>query len=101
MEHKKLPEDFKKLWIEALRSGKYKQGVGGLLSSDNERYCCLGVAAHVGKVDINYFYSYIPDDCPGVPEELSNDFDLQKKLADMNDGGASFHKIADWIEENL
>lgn len=31
-----------KKWIEALLSGKYKQGQGVLCS--NEKYCCLGVA---------------------------------------------------------
>ena len=30
-------------WLDALRSGKYKQGNGKLLG-DNFAYCCLGVA---------------------------------------------------------
>ena len=31
-----------KIWVEALRSGKFKQGKGALLTG--EGYCCLGVA---------------------------------------------------------
>lgn len=30
-------------WLEALRSGKYKQG-RGFLNYNNESFCCLGVA---------------------------------------------------------
>jgi len=38
------PEN-KATWIEALRSGKYKQGAYALHQSD--RFCCLGVAIEV------------------------------------------------------
>jgi hypothetical protein len=31
-----------KKWVKALRSGKYKQGTGTLLTA-NGRHCCLGV----------------------------------------------------------
>jgi len=37
----------RKEWVEALRSGKYKQGTGTLhtkLPDDSEEFCCLGVA---------------------------------------------------------
>jgi hypothetical protein len=33
----------KKLWVKALRSGKYKQGQ----DDDSERWCCLGVLCDV------------------------------------------------------
>lgn len=35
----------KKVWIEALRSGKYAQTTGGLCKSENRKksFCCLGV----------------------------------------------------------
>lgn len=35
----------RKLWIQALRSGEFAQGVGYLNSGDT--YCCLGVACEV------------------------------------------------------
>ena len=34
-------------WVEALRSGEYKQGVGCLYDSRHDKYCCLGVACKV------------------------------------------------------
>ncbi len=40
----------RKAWVEALRSGKYQQTTGTL--TDQEGYCCLGVACLVaGKSD--------------------------------------------------
>lgn len=36
-----MNKEIKKLWIEALRSGKYKQGKGKL--KRDGKYCCLGV----------------------------------------------------------
>jgi hypothetical protein len=36
-------------WVEALRSGKYKQG-RGILRSVNDEFCCLGVACDVSQV---------------------------------------------------
>lgn len=36
-------------WVEALRSGEYKQG-RGVLCRDG-KYCCLGVAAEIFKTD--------------------------------------------------
>lgn len=29
-------------WVKALRSGEFKQGIGGLKDKNNN-YCCLGV----------------------------------------------------------
>lgn len=37
-----MNQEFKKIWIEALRSGRYKQVKGGLHCADG--FCCLGVA---------------------------------------------------------
>ena len=42
----------KKAWVEALRSGKYKQGRLALYDKHNESYCCLGVLCKVaGKME--------------------------------------------------
>lgn len=44
-----------KKWIEALRSGKYKQGTGQYCTKsrfgDEHRYCCLGVLAEIAGVE--------------------------------------------------
>jgi hypothetical protein len=42
----KLPADIKIKWIDALRSGKYKQG-RHCLRNDNNEYCCLGVLCDI------------------------------------------------------
>lgn len=46
-----MREDIKKLWVDALRSGKYLQGHGRLAASpkhlDKIEYCCLGVLCEV------------------------------------------------------
>lgn len=39
--------DIKALWLEALRSGEYKQGVGVLHNETEDTYCCLGVLCDV------------------------------------------------------
>lgn len=40
-----MREDVKNLWVEALRSGEYRQGVGRLAKKVDGRkeHCCLGV----------------------------------------------------------
>lgn len=40
-----MDPEAKRLWVEALRSGEYKQGVGALNRGDS--YCCLGVLCEV------------------------------------------------------
>ena len=45
MKFNKTTEEARKLWVEALRSGQYKQATHRLASS--EGYCCLGVACEV------------------------------------------------------
>lgn len=111
----KLPEDFKKKWIAALRSGEYKQGQTCLYSPDANSYCCLGVAGVLCGVATNQmayksqFGTYMPheDDliAPplGMPGLLSHDdlYDTAHHLARMNDNGKSFSEIADYIEANL
>lgn len=54
----------RKAWLEALRSGKYKQTTGKL-KSRNGAYCCLGVLCEVAEVPkkFNGFdYTYGPED---------------------------------------
>lgn len=47
----KMPKELLRLWLEALRSGKYVQGKGKLLRDG--KYCCLGVLEHctTGEVE--------------------------------------------------
>ena len=49
----KLPVAFKKKWVKALRSGKYKQGRCRLYNPETDSYCCLGVACRVVGINPN------------------------------------------------
>lgn len=113
--------DIKKRWVEALRSGEYKQGFT-VLHEGNGGFCCLGVlcdihAKETGEPWIQprsigeYTYLgnpvYLPrdvqswagleDDSPVVPfKEGITSLDV------LNDYHRySFDAIADLIEENL
>lgn len=105
----KMPKKLKARWLEALRSGKYKQGRGVLYDPNSKTFCCLGVLSHIalnGKVEI-YSAPY-----KGFRTTPSNDFlrrfDCDFNYADlvrMNDGlGMNTHRfstIANWIETNI
>ncbi len=101
----KIDETFKAKWIEALRSGKYKQGKGCLKNGD--KYCCLGVAAIVAGYKIRKRDEIAR---PGETGPLVrgsydalDDFGIVNRmpLIVMNDGDTPFTKIADYIEKNL
>lgn len=112
---KKLPKVFKKKWLEALRSGDYKQG-DGMLFCDG-KYCCLGVADKVCGYSPGKEAGILSEHI-GTPEMLRMDGDVKGWLMSMNDGvriGScnqphddidygrkySFKQIANWIEKNL
>lgn len=117
----KIPKDKIEIWIDALRSGKYKQGNKSLQPSKNE-YCCLGVACKIfidpKKIrldDLNLIFGGLPYHQENSPEwlnDLSDDF-LQKtdvKIFHLNDHGLldehgnyyenplSFNEIADLLQ---
>ncbi len=93
-----------KLWANALRSGAFQQGTGCLKSTDeddNDKYCCLGVAAELDLLDRQGEDS---DDFDLFCNPVNLPYQTQIKLAQLNDSTAkhhSFNQIADWIEENL
>ena len=100
----KLNKHVKALWVEALRSGKYKQGRNSLRPSQN-KFCCLGVLA-----DQICPLEWKGRDWQGhgvlLPPELAAEINLSYKaettLADLNDDyGKSFNEIADYIEKKL
>jgi hypothetical protein len=110
----KLPEDFKKKFTAALRSGEFKQGEGKLYEPNNDTYCCMGVAGKIcGYTNLQlanetYIGKFFLKPVAGFPELLqyNSDGEIPIKLAKMNDGSPdvekrSFSEIADWIDENL
>lgn len=97
----------KKLWLKALRSGRYRQGRGQLVNSRNE-YCCLGVLCKVvGAVKNSHFdFEYGDDRGFGfLPNRLRRELHITKRqedtLSGKNDRGKSFKEIADYIEKKL
>ena len=107
-----MDAELKARWVEALRSGKYKQG-RGVLRSLNDEFCCLGVLCDVAGVE------WVPSSNSGecayaaifegddsvlmLPRELGRRLASphQVDLSNRNDKGASFADIADYIEANL
>lgn len=107
----------RKLWVEALRSGKYRQAKGYLHEGDGSM-CCLGVACDIsglGKWSKDgTVFSYVlheAHDARMLPQEVGNWLGLRGKmggftdeagtlklLSDLNDSGVPFEKIADIIE---
>lgn len=97
--------ELKAKWVEALRSGKYKQAKGQLCDK-NGAMCCLGVLREIME--------------PGSKESLNNDNMIlsarmailaglqttgrnhpQGTLGELNDSGRTFHEISDYIERYL
>lgn len=114
--------DVKQAWLTALRSGEYKQGVGGLHSGNT--WCCLGVIcdlaakAGIGHWEDGQGYLYFMAagestyDYPPSPVvnwaglDISNPRIQRTPITDYNDGaggvpGHTFAEIADLIEQYL
>lgn len=102
-------------WVDALRSGKYRQGQCQLseIGPEGARHCCLGVLCEVAmdaKVIGRYKAerSYLPERVmvwAGLKTEKANFRESNAEenseggtLVQLNDRGESFAKIADFIE---
>jgi hypothetical protein len=119
-----MHQHIKKLWVDALRSGSYQQGRNHLRRGDT--YCCLGVLCDLhdqsqnrtgwSKDDELPLCTYLGCDVllpPTVRKWAAitrrtldtpfflTDVSVESKLSLMNDRGASFDEIADFIEQNL
>jgi hypothetical protein len=108
-----MDAQLKQHWINALRSGKYRQGKGFL--QKNNKFCCLGVLCDI--VDSSR-WSYNKEDNIwewGIPhliissvklsldilQEIQLASDIQNFLINLNDIGKSFEEIAQYIEDNI
>jgi hypothetical protein len=78
----KLPPDLKARWIEALRSGRYKQGTGRLRSFYDE-YCCLGVLLDIIDptrwVQEPLRYTWNEEGCL-LPQEIQTELGLAESI---------------------
>lgn len=117
-----MNEEVKAKWLEALRSGEYKQGTGTLRDGE-DNFCCLGVLCDVAiKNGVELAVAHREDDSDDwnydgnswyLPYRVKEWADLAHdnpevdkvgyfRLADLNDeAGLTFAQIADVIEEQL
>ena len=94
----------RKAWIDALRSGKYKQG-HGCLGDDVQGYCCLGVGCAVTGVKFHHTDAVSVEFTKWVGLRLSVGVcEINNRITSlmrMNDNvGYTFDQIADVIESN-
>ena len=91
-------QQLKDSWLEALRSGKYKQGRYTFRNGD--KYCCLGVLCMVLKHPewiklVRDNYALLRDYSKLMRSETDS-------LAHMNDNpDSTFAQIADYIEAHI
>lgn len=121
-----MKPEVKALWLEALRSGKYIQGIETLrkeiLPSRILEHCCLGVLCDLHSKETGGVweegwkgkYTYygkdtFPPQCviewAGLQNQVFDTGDVRvfqhKSLSNLNDEGKSFAEIADIIEEGV
>lgn len=103
-------------WVNALRSGKYKQGEMGYLKDSEGGYCCLGVLCEVVGQEAkpwddggNETASPLVQKLSGLKTDCGNLFGDNTSLAGLNDDGyeenhhkcrLTFDEIADIIQIN-
>lgn len=98
-------------WVDALRSGKYRQARNFLRSDDS--FCCLGVACEISGLGAWSEDAYLINEWGGnklLPGQVQKWLGLKDSvgcivdngedthLAWMNDHGSTFEQIADLIE---
>lgn len=98
-----MTPQLKAKWIEALRSGEYKQTTGILRYVDNgeESFCCMGVLCEVvgvPRASVGYSFDGGLYEVAGLPASMLPR-ERQAHLVTMNDHEEkTFSEIADWIE---
>lgn len=100
--------EHRRLWVEALRSGKYQQARGQLKKRGG--MCCLGVACDLSKLGAWQEEAYVGphfDRYDALPEAVRDWLGLGsftgylgngESLASKNDDGRTFAQLADIIE---
>ena len=111
----RTPREVYDKWIDALNSGRYRQGYGCLKfkpSGKSYQYCCLGVLCNLMNKDGGPSWgSYTNSAGDKIFDMLGGNEDIPIKLArylklskterytlmNLNDGGRSFKGIAEHI----
>lgn len=102
-----MDQELKAKWMESLRSGRYPQTRSCLKDSDG--FCCLGVLADIQGAEWDGDQPRLNGDFAGheeggwLKESVAGGLHLrvQRELSNLNDGGAHFIAIADFIDKNL
>jgi hypothetical protein len=121
-----MKQNIMKKWVNALRSGKYKQGKGALKQYNDKgqaQHCCLGVLCElyndtmkknrkkILSEEFDAGYVRLNNNITSLPKEVMEWAGIEDNfgefmthpygsLADLNDLGKSFTTIATIIEEN-
>lgn len=118
-----MNKEIAQLWTQTLRSNEYQQGVGKLrqqLLDGSLAYCCLGVLCDL-YIKAHHWEKWKISNCPsiGIYELLGESNVLPRKVAVwagmsrcdggsesfaltvMNDNGATFGTIADFIDNHV
>ena len=103
-----LPEKIKTSWVQALRSGEYKQGKFFLFTQttvDGEKFCCLGVLCLIAGADKESLRLNCHPHSVGMFDSETFDVFYKGKyvtLPELNDGyKLTFNQIADIVEEQV
>ena len=104
-----MEKALKAKWIEALRSGQYRQTQARLRTSDGLGHCCLGVLCDIsgqGEWEHGNFITRQNGEMV-ASMQAATDFrhakmfgleeSAKRYLMHANDTGTSFPAIADWI----
>lgn len=97
--------EVKAKWLEALRSGKYKQGKEFLKRGN--KFCCLGVLCDISGLDYGHHDTELLPlniaeyaELPESPDVIVNG--KHQELVILNDGkGYGFKRLANLIEKYL
>lgn len=104
--------EWKKKWVDALRSGKYQQAEGVLLNEKTGAMCCLGVLREIvqpGNRESEGNTGGMITEALAALVGLGSVRDWVEETtinhpcyySEMNDAGVTFPNIADEIEKNL
>lgn len=109
----RMDPEVKRLWVEALESGEFKQATGMLRrDEDGTRYCCLGVLCELHRRLSSDPFEW--ENCGNgksyggglilPPEEVSEWAEAPIGYCEvglLNDKGESFSAIAAYIQEKF
>jgi hypothetical protein len=114
IKHVKMNPKLKARWVEALRSGDYKQGTKFLRTNEGA-YCCLGVlnmvdkgclakdrgSSYPGDRGVKGLSANVEDILVHANDKGKNSYKTTSKYGFTKFKSFTFKGIANWIERNL